>query len=325
MIVPEFWAESQKPLSLNGRSVTIRRWGWSDTGQSEAERMAEARLQDAIIQIETGSDLQRREPKVPYNGADGVPIREEIVSRHGETVITRNSYGAKCLNTPNALFIDIDYPEVSGCGFLFWNVAFYLLAGLAVGFFLMIWWLAVIIWILGLSLAVMTTRLKRHLSGSSRDGFEERCKKRIEAFLQRNPDWHLRLYATPNGLRLLAMHRPFSPEEPAVAECFSALGADPIYVRMCRHQKCFRARVSAKPWRAGIATHLKPRPGVWPVADIHRQRRAAWLEQYDRASSSYAACRFLESLGSRTEDPEIRSVQQLHDELCQANSKLPIA
>jgi len=36
-----------------------------------------------------------------------VPIREEIVSRHGDTIITRNSYGARCLNTPNALFADI--------------------------------------------------------------------------------------------------------------------------------------------------------------------------------------------------------------------------
>jgi hypothetical protein len=40
---------------------------------------------------------------MPYNGAAGVPIREEIVGRHGETVITRNSYGARCLNMPNVL------------------------------------------------------------------------------------------------------------------------------------------------------------------------------------------------------------------------------
>ena len=44
-----------------------------------------------------------REPRMPYNGAAGVPIREEIVGRHGETVITRNSYGARCLNMPNVL------------------------------------------------------------------------------------------------------------------------------------------------------------------------------------------------------------------------------
>ncbi len=325
MIVPEYWAESKSPLQLNGRSVTIRRWGWSDSSQSEAELMAEDRLRDAVLQLEAGKNPRRREPKVPYNGADGIPIREEIVLRNGDTVITRNSYGAKCLNTPNALFIDIDYPEVSGCGCLALHASLYLLGGLVVGFFLQLWWLSVMIWILGLGLAVMTARLLQNLLGSPRRGFEERCRKKIDAFLQRNSDWNLRLYATPNGLRLLAMHRPFLPDEPAVADCFAALGADPTYVRMCRNQKCFRARVSPKPWRAGVATHLKPRPGVWPVAAVNLPRRSAWIEQYELASRSYASCRFLESLGSHNEHPDIRAVQQLHDELCQANSKLPIA
>ena len=35
--------------------------------------------------------LERREPKVAYNGALGVPIREEVLSRHNNAVITRNS------------------------------------------------------------------------------------------------------------------------------------------------------------------------------------------------------------------------------------------
>jgi len=57
----------------------------------------------------SGEKLIRREPKIPYKGAAGVPIREEIVSRHGETIITRNAYGARCLNTPNVLFADVRY------------------------------------------------------------------------------------------------------------------------------------------------------------------------------------------------------------------------
>lgn len=44
-----------------------------------------------------------------YNGAQGVPIREEVLERHGDTVITRNGYGAKCLNTPDVLFADVDF------------------------------------------------------------------------------------------------------------------------------------------------------------------------------------------------------------------------
>ncbi|HLM52671.1 MAG TPA: hypothetical protein VK325_03545 [Pseudoxanthomonas sp.] len=56
-----------------------------------------------------GENLPRREPKRAYNGAEGLPIREEVIARHGESVITRNSYGALCLNSPNAMFVDIDF------------------------------------------------------------------------------------------------------------------------------------------------------------------------------------------------------------------------
>ena len=60
----------------------------------------------------SGEKLRRREPQTSYNGAEGVPIREEVLEQHGEEIITRNSYGARCLNTPNVLFADIDFDGV---------------------------------------------------------------------------------------------------------------------------------------------------------------------------------------------------------------------
>ncbi len=32
-----------------------------------------------------------------------------MLERHGEDVITRNAYGARCLNSPDALFADVDF------------------------------------------------------------------------------------------------------------------------------------------------------------------------------------------------------------------------
>ena len=122
MLVPEFWAEGRahKPREgRNGRQVTVRRWGWSDDSQEAAQQHADQRAQDALGRVLAGDGrVKRREPKVPYNGAEGVPIREEIVARHGDTIITRNSYGALCLNTPNVLFADVDFltpPHEDGC------------------------------------------------------------------------------------------------------------------------------------------------------------------------------------------------------------------
>jgi hypothetical protein len=43
-----------------------------------------------------------------WNG--GTPIREEVLERRDESVMTRNSYGAHCLNTENVAIADIDFP-----------------------------------------------------------------------------------------------------------------------------------------------------------------------------------------------------------------------
>ena len=79
------------------------------SAKHEAQANADARANEAMARMLAGEKLHRRDHKIPYNGAEGLPIREEILSTHGEAVITRNSYGAHCLNTPNVLFADIDF------------------------------------------------------------------------------------------------------------------------------------------------------------------------------------------------------------------------
>ena len=114
MIVPEFWAEGRVQERLQGRQVTMRRFGWSDTSQDEAQRHADERAREALALLAAGQPVVRRELKLAYNGAEGVPIREEILSRHDAAVVTRNLYGARCLNTPDVLFADIDFSVVLG-------------------------------------------------------------------------------------------------------------------------------------------------------------------------------------------------------------------
>ncbi|HNB89667.1 MAG TPA: hypothetical protein PLP91_04700, partial [Plasticicumulans sp.] len=107
MIVPAYWAEARRQQRKEGRQITVRRYGWSDASQADAQQHAETRAGEALQRLLAGERLDRREPKQPYNGADGLPIREEIVERHGTAVVTRNSYGARCLNVPDVLFADI--------------------------------------------------------------------------------------------------------------------------------------------------------------------------------------------------------------------------
>src|SRR5262249_4384448 len=124
--------------------------------------------------------------------------------------------------------------------------------------------LAIGIGILFVAHVVYSARQRRHTARLATTA--DLARARVAEFVTRNPDWRFRLYETPAGVRALAMHRTFRSDEPEVLECFAALGADPIYARMCLNQRCFRARVSPKPWRVGVSEHIPPRSGAWPVS-----------------------------------------------------------
>lgn len=321
MIVPAYWAEARTQQQRDGKPFTVHRFGWSDLSQDDAQRNADTRAEEALQRLLAGEKLLRREPKVPYNGAAGVPIREEILARHSNVVITRNAYGAHCLNSPDVLFVDIDYRESApallhlvlgiawlACSILAWNR----FSGLALFGAL-------------LGIGVVYTLLTNLLNLAYRRTASTTARKRLQRFAAQHPDWGLRVYATPGGLRVLATHALFRPDAPETAACFAALGADPVYVRMCRNQQCFRARLSGKPWRMGITAHMKPRPGVWPVRPEQMAKREEWTQHYDQTATNYAACRYLETLGSNRIAFDVAPVVELHDQACRAQTTLPLA
>jgi hypothetical protein len=156
-------------------------------------------------------------------------------------------------------------------------------------------------------------------------GHEGVARKRIAAFLAQRPDWRLRVYRTPAGLRLLALHRLFDPREADVTTAFDALGVDPTYARMCSNQNCFRARLTPKPWRLGLPRLRPPYAAAWRLEHAELPGRREWIAEYGRASEGRAACRFVETLGSGRVDAVAEHVQQLHDLMCQAERDLPLA
>lgn len=324
MLVPRFWSEARRQGKVGGRRVTVRRFGWSDLSQEEASLNAEQRVNEAFARIETGEALQRREPKRAYNGADGVPIREEILDRFGDAILTRNGYGAKCLNTPDVFFADIDFGTTPGFGGWLGTWCFFLLGGLAVYFLIGSIRLALVVALGGLVLSYPVALFFRKWFFALRGGPEAESIRRVDRFIQAHPQWNLRIYRTPAGLRLLATHQKMDPVDPSALKAFQTLGTDPVYVRMCQKQNCFRARVSPKPWRIGLSRHI-PSRAVWPVPEFFAEQRKVWQEEYDYRSTGFASCRFLKETGSGVNDPGIHSVQQIHDELCRANSQLPLA
>lgn len=333
MIVPEYWAEAKATNRIDGRQVTLQRFGWSDESEDAARKHAEQRLAEAVARHRSGGKPLKRERKIPYNGADGVPIREEILKRSGDIVLTRNSYGAICLNTPDVLFADVDVSErpsmrlqTFSCLLL---LAVLLGAVTATGF-------AVEGGSLSVPLAIgaiiasallfgpfsrLIFNLRRKINGTQSD----LARGRIRSFSSAHPDWHLRVYQTPAGFRILVMHTVFSSHDHEVASFFNSIGTDRMYALMCEKQNCFRARLTPKPWRVAYQHHLKPRPGVWPINPDRMPNRLKWIEGYERACAGYAACKFVEQMGSRTVDPKAERAREVHDNRCRAHEDLPIA
>lgn len=331
MLVPEFWAEHRLVDKVRGKPRVLRRFGWSETSQEDAERHAAERAHEAMRRLQAGERIAPRDAKVPY-GELGLPIREQIVARRGDLVITRNAYGARCLNEPDVLFVDVDVdPALPPWLAAVRRRALWLAAaGIAAGVVLLIRTgplFGCSTMVLGaLAAAMLAGRLEAlRRRPASWQAARAKARARIGAAAAEHAGARFALYETPLGYRLLALHRTFDPTGDDSRGVFAAFGADPAYAQMCGLQACFRARVSGKPWRMGIADHIRPRPGVWPVAPERRPLRDAWIERYEAVARGFAACRHVADLGAGPVDARCAEVQRLHDELCRARTDLPLA
>ena len=263
-------------------------WGWSDESPAQAEAVASTRLS----RIAEWLTRNNRQPAQRY-GYPGQPMREEVLREfrapngtlHG--VVTRNSYGCIVLNTANLMFVDVDAPEANESSFL---------AGLF-GF-------------------------RRPDRNRRPEDFPKKVTGRVEQWIATRPDWGWRVYRTCAGIRLLATQQPITPDDSACKEAFDTFEADPLYRRLCASQKCFRARLTPKPWRCGTE---KPR-GRWPWLNEQTEARfRQWETRYLAAAKDHATCSLIGQFGRAEIHPAFRELVEFHDNTAQAGSGLPLA
>ncbi|ENX31859.1 hypothetical protein F889_03749 [Acinetobacter colistiniresistens] len=322
MIIPQHWAEAKIKTKIAGRQYSLKRFGWSNQDLDAAQAHAEQRLAEAIAKIKAGENIHRIDHKVAYNGAEGLPIREEIIAQHDDVIITRNAYGALCLNTPDVLFADIDFIDTPSFKLRLIAFLILLLSSIAAATYLMSWLIFGIGAVITLLFTGLLTKGLARIQTQFAGRPEQLTLKRIQQFSAQHPSWHLRVYRTPKGYRILVMHQIFQPNGDMAQLLFDSIQADPNYVRMCKNQNCFRARISPKPWRIGIN---RLRLGVWPVSAERQAIRAKWVQDYQRQAEHYASCRFVAQLGSQAINLKAKRVQSLHDQYCKSNSSLDIA
>jgi hypothetical protein len=131
-----------------------------------------------------------------------------------------------------------------------------------------------------------------------------------------------RIYATRAGYRLLVTDRFLDPQAASTEAFLAEFGADPFFIKLCKLQRSFRARLTAKPWRCGCT----PPPGQFPREDPALEAAfRSWRGEYETASNRFAACRYVEDIGPGRTLPEVRAIVEEHDRRARAHEALPLA
>ena len=142
----------------------------------------------------------------------------------------------------------------------------------------------------------------------------------MRAFHAAHPEFVLEVYETRAGLRFMVVNREIRPDDGEVELLFKELPVDRLYTRLCRSQVCFRARLTPKPWRIGLA-----RPTArFPFSSPLKQRSFKfWLAQYVAKSRNACAARRLERIGEGSVPAAVQAVLDIHDRYaCDDDSSL---
>jgi hypothetical protein len=271
-----------------GQSGDFFSWRWSSTSADEAQRLADESARQLEERFRAGDPPPHHRLYYP-----GRPFREQILREirndSGELigVVTRNSYGCLVLNTPRVMFVDVDLPEPKAP-----------------------------------SVGLFKKLFGKPEPAPPQNNPRDAAIAKAEAWGRNNPDWSWRIYRTRAGLRLLATHALFDPETSASNGVFDAVGADPLYRQLCKAQKCFRARLTPKPWRCGVLNKPQRWPWLTPKDEARFQK---WEKQYQLESSGWATCELLHKTGNGEIHPDVHQIIRFHDEATRAESRMNLA
>lgn len=281
--IPKFWATATgSERNPSHEDVALKCFGHSDSGVPEARAQAMQIIDRLRERVRAGAPWPDR------YGYGNRPIREEILSELRSPAgaldgyVTRNGYGSAVLNSAGLLFADIDDRPVG---------LFDRLRGLF---------------------------RPRANAADNPHGLPQS----LLTFAATHPSWRLRVYRTFAGWRAVAVHDVFDPEAESTIDALREMGSDPQYVQLTKVQRCFRARLTPKPWRCGIQRSHRAFPREDPALEVAHQR---WLQSSVAASEPYATCRFVVELGRGRACADAERLVRVHDEATRAGIALPLA
>ena len=287
MKIPPYWSKARHPSDgSNAHTDSVVACGWSFSSLEDAKKQAALRAKRIF-------DLVTRGQKPGMYEYTDRPVKEEIIKEISDgtkqaALVTRNRYGALVLNSANVLFADVDYPAAKASGFV---------EGLIFMF------------------------MPKKREARRQEKIVETTQK-IEQWAKTNPSRSFRMYRTQQGLRLLFTDKLYEPTSEETMATLGGLNADPMYITLTRKQECFRARLTAKPWRCGC-----PRPPntyPWDNADSERAFRQ-WEKQYTGAEEKFRTCEFIKAFGNMADIETVKIITTAHDQLSRIESAAPLA
>jgi len=296
----KYWAKSRVQKALaGGKSLALFCWGWSENAREDAEAKAEERLVKALSRVSSGGDASA------YYDAN--PMREAVIregkddgSGNLDFIITQNVYGCYVINTEKMMFVDIDIsPEE---------------AAPASG--------SLVSTVLGFLFGSPVVKKEEVRSLDPKEAAEEKYIELLKKTAAADPDFSARVYRTCAGLRYIVTNRGYDPAADETVNFLNSLKCDPMYVRLCRVQKTFRARLTPKPWRCGVSNiHIS-----YPYENaVYEKIISDWMRHYNAAGSTHATCRYLFTVGNGNSDRSFEEMIKLHDEMTRTDSGLKLA
>ena len=282
MKIARYWTRAAGEANLDGRQIRVTARGWSDEGIDAARACARQIAQRVAERI---ASQPGRAPRYPYGDR---PLPEPVLSEMRDeaglsAVITRNAYGALVMNTAQMMFVDIDQTAPAP--------------------------------------ASSIKNLFGSLFGKPAPKEADPVIQKISQVIARR-DLAARVYRTAAGYRVLITTRRFPVQGAESEALLNEFGSDPLYVRLCRMQESFRARLTPKPWRVS----LRNPPVEFPFETAAAQAQfEAWDREYQSRTAGHATCAFQTDIGRGHALAEFEPLIRLHDERTRATSGLPLA
>lgn len=285
MKIARFWKLTKMQVRRpDGKPIDVSTWGWSADDPSEAQQRSEESSRRLAERVSSGQPFPDK-----YISYGDRPAREEILSETADetgnmiAMVTRNRYGAVVLNTSDLMFIDIDVPPDRPPGLL--------------------------------------DAIKGLFGSRKPDNFTETLDHILQT-ARTMSQYTFRLYRTHAGFRCAVINKRIKPGSAECEDLFAAFRSDPLYVRLCKNQESFRARLTPKPWRCDQEAPYFSFP--FPNEDIEEIYRK-WEREYAVAAEQYATCTFLEQIGDDRVIADFRQLLDMHDRETKASVSLPLA